>query len=76
MSCREIFGYGPSALMRRIRLQQVRNALANPDLRRRLYCHTIQQGAVHFGFVSRNHFASAYREMFGEVPRTTLLASH
>ena len=39
-------------------------------------CHTVQQAAVHLGFVSRNHFASAYREMFVEAPRTTLLASH
>ena len=76
VSCREMFGYGPIALMRRIRLQQVRDVLANPDLRQRLGCHTVQQAAVHFGFVSRNHFASAYRERFGEAPRTTLLASH
>ena len=71
-----MFGYEPIALMRRIRLQQVRDVLANPYLRQRLGCHTVQQAAVHFGFVSRNHFASAYREMFGEAPRTTLLASH
>ena len=75
VSCREIFGCGPMALMRRIRLQQVRDVLANPDLRQQLGCHTVQQVDVHFGFVSRNHFASAYRELFGEAPRTTLLAS-
>ena len=33
VSCREMFGYGPSALMRRIRLQQVREVLCDPDLR-------------------------------------------
>ena len=75
VSCREMFGYGPMALMRRIRLQQVHEVLSNPDLRQRLGCHTVQQAAVHFGFVSRNHFASAYRDLFGEAPRTTLLAS-
>ena len=75
LSCREMFGYGPSALMRRIRLQQVHEVLCNPDLRQRLRCHTVQQAAEHFGFASRNHFASAYRDLFAEAPRTTLLAS-
>ena len=75
VSCREMFGYGPMTLMRRIRLQQVHDVLSNPGLRQRLGCHTVQQAAVHFGFVSRNHFASAYRDLFGEAPRTTLLAS-
>ena len=75
VSCREMFGYGPSALMRRIRLQQVREVLCDPDLRQRLRCHTVQQVAEYFGFPSRNHFASAYRELFAEAPRTTLLAS-
>ena len=72
VSCREIFGCGPMALMRRMRLQQVRDVLANPDLRQQLGCHTVQQVAVHFGFVSRNHFATAYREMFGAVSYTHL----
>ena len=75
VSCREMFGYGPMALMRRIRLQQVHELLSNPDLQQRLGCHTVQQAAEHFGFASRNHFASAYRDLFAETPRTTLLAS-
>ena len=75
VSCREMFGYGPMALMRRIRLQQVHEALSNPDLQQRLGCYTVQQTAEHFGFASRNHFASAYRDLFAETPRTTLLAS-
>ena len=75
VSCREMFGYGPMALMRRIRLQQVHELLSNPDLQQRLGCHTVQRAAEHFGFVSRNHFASAYRDLFAETPRTTLLAS-
>ena len=75
LSCREMFGYGPSALMRRIRLQQVHEVLCNHDLRHQLGCHTVQQAAEHFGFASRNHFASAYRDLFAEAPRTTLLAS-
>ena len=75
LSCREMFGYRPSALMRRIRLQQVHVVLCNPDFQQRLRCQTVQQAAEHFGFASRNHFASAYRDLFGEAPRTTLLAS-
>ena len=75
VSCREMFGYGPMALMRRIRLQQVHELLCNPDLQQHLGCYTVQQAAEHFGFASRNHFASAYRDLFAETPRTTLLAS-
>ena len=75
VGCREMFGYGPMALMRRIRLQQVHELLGNPDLQQRLGCHTVQQAAAHFGFASRNHFASAYHDLFAETPRTTLLAS-
>ena len=75
VSCREMFGYGPMALMRRIRLQQVHDLLSSPDLQQRLGCHTVQQAAEHFGFASRNHFVSAYRDLFVETPRTTLLAS-
>jgi len=75
VSCREMFGYGPMALMRRIRLQQVHELLSNADLQKRLGCHSVQQAAEYFGFASRNHFASAYRDLFAETPRTTLLAS-
>ena len=75
VSCREMFGYGPMALMRRIRLQQVHDVLCNPDLRQRLGCNTVQQAAEYFGFASRNHFARAYRDLFAETPRMTLLAS-
>ena len=74
LSCREMFGCAPSALMRRIRLQQVCEVLWNHDLRHQLGCHTVQQAVEHFGFASRNHFASAYRDLFAEAPRTTLLA--
>ena len=75
LSCREMFGYELSALMRRIRLQQVHVVLGNPDLQQRLRCQAVQQVEEHFGVASRNHFASAYRDLFGEAPRTTLLAS-
>jgi AraC family ethanolamine operon transcriptional activator len=75
VSCREMFGYGPMALLRRIRLQQVHEVLSNPGLRQQLGCHTVQQAAEYFGFASRNHFAGAYRDLFAVTPGTTLLAS-
>ena len=63
VSCREMFGYGPMALLRRIRLQQ------------QLGCHAVQQAAEHFRFASRNNFAGAYHDLFAVTPGTSLLAS-
>ena len=75
VSCREMFGYGPSALLRRIRLQQVHYVLRHPELQQQLGCSGVQAIAGHFGFLSRNHFASAYREFCSESPRDTLEAA-
>jgi AraC family ethanolamine operon transcriptional activator len=75
VSCREMFGYGPMALLRRIRLQQVHEVLSNSGLRQQLGCHTVHQAAEYFGFASRNHFAGAYRDLFTVTPGTSLLAS-
>ena len=75
LSCHEMFGYGPSALMRRIRLQQVHEVLWNHDLRHQLGRHAVQQAVEHFGFANRNHFARAYRDLFADAPPATLLAS-
>ena len=71
VSCREMFGFGPMALMKRIRLQQVHHVLRNPDLQRKLSCSTVKDVAKHFGFHSRNHFAQDYRRMFDATPRDT-----
>ena len=71
VSCREMFGFGPMALMKRIRLQQVHHVLRNPDLQRKLACSTVKDVAEHFGFHSRNHFAQDYRRMFETTPRET-----
>ena len=35
----------------------------------------VQAVAEHFGFLSRNHFASAYRELCSEYPRDMLGAA-
>ena len=71
VSCREMFGFGPMALMKRIRLQQVHHVLSSPDLQRKLSCSTVKDVAEHFGFHSRNHFAQDYRRLFDATPRDT-----
>ena len=75
VSCCVMLGYGPMALLRRIRLQQVHEVLSNPGLRQQLWCHTVHQAAEYFGFASRNHFAGAFRDLFTVTPGTSLLAS-
>ena len=72
VSCREMFGFGPMLLLKRVRLQQVHHVLSNPDLQRQLGCRTIHAVASYFGFYSRNHFSRDYRALFGESPRDTL----
>ena len=72
VSCREMFGFGPMLLLKRVRLQQVHHVLSNPDLQRQLGCCTIHAVSSYFGFYSRNHFSRDYRALFGESPRDTL----
>jgi len=74
-NCRSMFGIGPMALLKRIRLGQVQNALLNADQRALIGCRTVQEVANHFGFQSRNHFARDYRDLFGEAPSATLQRS-
>ena len=74
-NCRSMFGIGPMALLKRIRLGQVQNALLNPDQRAIIGCRTVQEVASHYGFQSRNHFARDYRDLFGEAPSSTLQRS-
>lgn len=75
VGCREMFGLGPMALLKRVRLQQVQHVLQNPDLQKSLDCTTIQRISERFGFSSRNHFARDYRTTFGESPLTTMQTS-
>ena len=72
-SCRELFGLGPMALLKQVRLQQVQVALSSPELQSRLACSSVQDIAAHYGFHSRSHFARDYRLSFGEAPKATLL---
>ena len=71
-SCREVFGLGPMALLKQIRLQQVQSALSSPELQDYIGLNKVQDIALHYGFQSRNHFARDYRKSFGECPRQTM----
>jgi AraC family ethanolamine operon transcriptional activator len=64
----EIFGLSPMNYLKIQRLNGVRRALkkANP------YTTTVMQLAQQWGFWSLNHFASDYKNMFGELPSETL----
>lgn len=75
-SCREIFGLGPMALLKQIRLQQVQCALSNPELQDRIGLNKVLGIASYYGFQSRNHFARDYRTSFGESPRETMARLH
>ena len=71
-SCREIFGLGPMAFLKQIRLQQVQSALSSKEFQDQLGLNKIQDIACYYGFQSRNHFARDYRISFGESPRQTM----
>ena len=72
---RSMFGIGSMALLKRIRLGQIQNALLNSDQRALIGCRTVQKVAKHFGLQSRDHFARDYGDLFGEALRATLQSS-
>ena len=73
LACREVFGVGPTTLLKQIRLHEVYRALNNP-LQMPLLNERPGVGAIAelHGFTSGNHFARDYRAMFGEAPSATL----
>jgi len=75
-SCREIFGVGPTTLLKQIRLHEVHRALNHPQ-EMPLLSERPGVGAIAglHGFTSGNHFARDYRAMFGEAPSATLQRS-
>ncbi len=72
VSCREVFGVGPMNLLKWVRLQQVQYVLQSRVRMESMGYNSIQDVAVHYGFRSRNHFASDYRKAFGESPFETM----
>ncbi len=74
-NCRVMYGMGPMALLKQIRLGQVQHALSQPLVQRQIGCTNVQSIASYYGFTSRNHFARDYRQQFGEAPSQTLQAN-
>lgn len=63
--CQEHFGLSPTQIQRSIRLDRVRRELLHGS-------GSIGAIAAAFGFQSRSHFASRYRDQFGELPQETV----
>ena len=66
---REVLDLPPAAYLRRWRLCQVRQMLAqtkNVDM-------TVADAGLHFGFWELGRFAAQYKQLFGEYPSQTLM---
>ena len=66
--CQEHFGLTPTQLQRSIRLDRVRRELLQAS-------KNIGSVAADYGFESRSHFASRYRDQFGELPQETVVTA-
>lgn len=64
-------GMSPLAYIRRCRLNRARSALLAADAKSK----TVTQVAMQFGFLHLGRFASDYRQIFEELPTTTLSRS-
>jgi AraC-like DNA-binding protein len=63
-------GCSPMTFVKKIRLQHARRLLSTPD-----EATTVSETAFACGFSNLGHFASAYRNAFGELPSQTLSRS-
>ena len=68
VAIRKATGLSPLMFLRNVRLEQVRNELLSHD-----QDNSIIDVARRYGFPSRGHFSRYYKELFGELPRQTLL---
>ena len=68
VAIRQATGLSPLMFLRNVRLEQVRNELLSRD-----QDNSIINIARRYGFPSRGHFSRYYKELFGELPRETLL---
>jgi len=66
--CQEHFALTPTQLQRSIRLDRVRRELLQGS-------QNIGSVAADYGFESRSHFASRYRDQFGELPQETVVTA-
>jgi AraC-like DNA-binding protein len=67
-ACHEVLGTTPSRYLWRCRMNLVRAALLRADP----YTTTVATIAMDYGFWELGRFSGAYRNMFGELPKTTL----
>lgn len=64
---RKAYGIGPKELMRRVRLEQCRNAFIRPGPTTK-----IETTMRRYGFTNRKAFADHYRNVYRELPSATL----
>jgi AraC-like DNA-binding protein len=64
---RKARGYTPMQFLRRIRLEHARSNLQHPDPKT-----SVMAVSLRCGFQNASHFARHYKDMFGELPGTTL----
>jgi len=68
MAFRERFGVSPNKYLKGLRLNRVRQFLANPKSEET----TVSAVARSWGFTHGSHFAGDYEKLFGELPSETL----
>lgn len=66
-----VLGMAPSEYLKRVRLNAVRRALQHGSDPAR----SVHDIAMHWGFFHLGHFSHDYRELFGELPSSTLKRS-
>jgi AraC-like DNA-binding protein len=67
-SFKSLFGFTPKYLIRALKLNVVRNELANNTIKRM----TVMRIANKWGFQHMGHFSKNYKKLFGETPSQTL----
>ena len=68
VAIRQATGLSPLPLMRNVRLERVRKALLSG-----VHSASVGDVALRYGFPSRGHFSRYYSDLFGELPRETLM---
>ena len=68
VAIRQATGLSPLTFMRNVRLEQVRKALLSG-----VHSGSVGDVALRYGFPSRGHFSRYYSDLFGELPRETLM---
>ena len=70
--CKDLTGYGPIQLLRLQRLERVHQMLRQGRQEESFDSASVAAVAERFGFLSRGHFAAAYKKQYGQSPSQTL----